>query len=131
MKLNLSLRLRLTLFYTFVSAMILLAGGVIVFFAVRSSIHQSLDESLADAASLAANEIVGSDGKSKPEIQNYATSLAANEILSSDGKPKPETQVEIVQERLPGSTKILIYDQDKKLTDQIGKPKINPPLVPG
>ena len=131
MKLNLSLRLRLTLFYTFISAMILLAGGVIVFFAVRSSIHQSLDASLADAASLAANEIVGTDGKSKPEIQVNTASLAANEIVNNDGNPKPETHVEIVQERLPGSTKILIYNQDKKLTDQIGKPKINPPLVPG
>ena len=46
MKLN--LRLRLTLFYALVSATILLLGGVVVFAAVRSSIHQNLDDGLRD-----------------------------------------------------------------------------------
>ena len=65
MKLN--LRLRLTLFYALVSATILLLGGVVVFAAVRSSIHQNLDDGLRDAAGLAISQL--SSDESTPQVE--------------------------------------------------------------
>ena len=109
---NLSLRLRLTLFYTLVSAMILLIGGLVVFVAVRSSIRQALDDSLLDAAHLAASEIVGSEPLPKLDTP-------------------VDTQVDSVQARLPGSTVLLVFDQNKKLTDRLGQPRVSAPLQAG
>jgi signal transduction histidine kinase len=103
-----NLRWRLTFFYALVSASILTLGGVVVFAALRSSIHQNLDESLRDAAGLAISQLSG-----------------------DESNPQVVTESEKLQARLPGATVLLVYDNAKHLTDRVGTPPVNAPLEAG
>ena len=104
---RLSLRWRLTLFYGGVLAVVLGLVGVAVFFALRSSVHQTLDDSLREAASVAATQLVG------------------------DELPQSDPKSELVEAKLPGRTVLLVYDKSGRLTDRIGLPRVSAPLEPG
>ena len=104
-----SLRWRLTLFYGALLAIVLLIVGVAVFAALRGSVHQTLDESLQDAARLAASQLAGDEGK----VQLLE---AANDRL---------------QAQLPSATSFVIYDAAGRVTDRVGAARVNLPLSAG
>ncbi len=106
---RLSLRWRLTLFYGGLLATVLLLVGVAVFFALRSSVHQTLDESLRDAATLAASQLAGDEGK--PQFSDPVSDR--------------------FEARLAGATVLLVYDKAGRVTDRIGTPRVKVPLEPG
>ncbi len=103
-----NLRFRLTFFYALVSFTILLLGGFVVFAAVRSSIHQNLDDSLRDAASLAVSQLSG-----------------------DESKPQVATESEKLQAKLPGATVLLVFNQNKILVDRLGSSLVTAPLEAG
>lgn len=108
MRSRLSLRWRLTLFYAGVLAAVLGLVGVVVFFALRSSVHQTLDDSLREAANVAATQLIGDES---PQLS--------------------DPRSELIEAKLPGRTVLLVYDKTGRLTDRIGTPRVRAPLEPG
>jgi signal transduction histidine kinase len=105
----LSLRLRLTLFYGALLAVVLTLVGVAVYVALRSSVRATLDSALRDATSLAVSQLSGDEGKPK----------------FSD----PETDA--FQSRLPSTTALVVYDRNGQITDRIGPRRVQARLEPG
>lgn len=102
-----SLRWRLTLYYAVLSALTLLLGGGALFLALRSSLRQALDNSLQDAAGIAASQIGG---------DAFAPANSSEEFLLT---------------RLPDSTVLLVFDTRGKVADRLGKPPVSAPLQAG
>jgi len=102
----LSLRWRLTLYYAAISAGLLLLGSVILFLVLRSTLQQTLDDSLREAVAIAASQL-GSD----------------------EAKVRESTDVFLT--RLPGATVLLVYDAKGNLTDRFGTPPVQTALQPG
>jgi signal transduction histidine kinase len=106
---HLSLRWRLTLFYALLSSMILLVTGSIFFFSLRTSLHEMLDNSLHDAASLAASQLTGDEGQPKFS----------------------ETDSEALQREVQGETTLVVFNAKQKQTDRLGRARVTAPLEVG
>jgi signal transduction histidine kinase len=105
---RLSLRLKLTLFYGLISGLILALGGLVLFVALRESLHQSFDDSLREAAQLAVSQLGG-----------------------DEGVPRLETEGQRFQASLPGATTLTVYDRQGRPIDRFGTSKVSAPLEPG
>ncbi len=106
---RLNLRWRLTLFYGSLLAAVLIVVGVVVYLALRSSVHATLDGSLREAASLAASQLTGDEAK--PQFSD------------------PETDA--FQSRVSSATVLIVYDRNGKVTDRIGVPRARVALQAG
>jgi signal transduction histidine kinase len=106
---HLSLRWRLTLFYALLSSMILLVTGSIFFFSLRTSLHEMLDNSLHDAASLAASQLTGDEGQPKFS----------------------ETDAESLQREVQGETTLVVFNAKQQQTDRLGRTRVTAPLEVG
>jgi signal transduction histidine kinase len=106
---HLTLRWRLTLFYTLLSSMILLVTGSVFFFSLRASLREMLDNSLHDAASLAASQLTGDEGQPKFS----------------------ETDAESLQREVPGETTLVVFNAKQNQTDRLGRARVTAPLEVG
>ena len=106
---HLTLRWRLTLFYALLSSTILLVTGSVFFFSLRASLREMLDESLHDAASLAASQLTGDEGQPKFS----------------------ETDAESLQREVQGETTLVVFNAAKKQTDRLGRARVTAPLNSG
>ncbi|GGR31716.1 HAMP domain-containing sensor histidine kinase [Deinococcus ruber] len=106
---RLTVRWRLTLFYALVSSVILMLSASLIFFSLQSSLQQGLDASLQEAAAIAASQLSGDEN----------TSLTG------------ENAGDRVQSQLPGSTVVQVFNEQGRLTDQLGVPRKRTPLVAG
>ena len=102
-----TLRWRLTLYFTLVSAFMLALAGLGFYVSLHSSLNRSLDDSLIEAASLAASQLSG-DGE------------APSQFSSGDAQE--------FDKRLRGVTSLLLYSSKGQLTDHFG-PKRAPALL--
>ena len=103
-----SLRWRLTLYYSAISALIVLLAGVAFFIVLRQSLQTSLDISLREAAALAASELID-------EQRGQFT----------------ETQMDILLKQLSGNTTLLVFNAEEQELEQVGQLIITAPLVEG
>lgn len=104
-----SLRWRLTLYYSAVSAVILLIGGLAFFFALRQSLRQFLDDSLREA-----------------------TTFAASQLGGDERKPRfTEAENDLFQTRLPGSIVLRLFEPSGQETDRFGISRVKAPLIEG
>jgi signal transduction histidine kinase len=106
---HLSLRWRLTLFYALLSSAILFVTGSIFFFSLRASLREMLDNSLHDAASLAASQLTGDEGQPKFS----------------------ETDAESLQREVQGETTLVVFNAKQKQTDRLGRARVTAPLEVG
>jgi signal transduction histidine kinase len=106
---HLTLRWRLTLFYALLSSAILLVTGSVFFFSLRASLREMLDNSLHDAASLAASQLTGDEGQPKFS----------------------ETDAESLQREVQGETTLVVFNAAKKQTDRLGRARVTAPLEVG
>lgn len=100
-----SLRWRLTLYYAVVTVGMVLLGGLVLFQVLRSTLRQTLDDSLRQAAAIAASQLAGDEARTE-----------APDLLVA---------------RLPGATVLLVYDAGGNLTDRYGTPLVSAPLTAG
>jgi len=105
-----SLRWRLTLFYTLVSALMLSLAGLGFYVSLHSSLNRSLDDSLREAARLAASQL-GGDGE------------APTQFSSGDAQE--------FDRRLSGVTSLLLYTSKGQLSDHFGPNRAPAPLEVG
>ena len=101
-----SLRWRLTLYYTLISAVLLGLGTLILYGVLSFSLRKTLDDSLREAAVIAASQ------------------LGAEDVLAQEIN-------DIFVSRLPGATVIQIYDKTGRLIDRFGTPAVKAPLQMG
>jgi two-component system, OmpR family, sensor kinase len=102
-----TLRLRLTLFYTLLVAVILAASGVSLHFLFRRNLYQTLDNSLQEAANLLGH-------------------------LTLDPEEAPALQDEEDNLQLPADLTALLFDNNGNLLDSLGRlPQPLPSLAPG
>ena len=106
---HLTLRWRLTLFYALLSSTILLVTGSVFFFSLRASLREMLDNSLHDAASLAASQLTGDEGQPKFS----------------------ETDAESLQREVQGETTLVVFNAKQKQTDRLGRARVTAPLKVG
>jgi signal transduction histidine kinase len=106
---HLTLRWRLTLFYALLSSMILLVTGTVFFLSLRASLREMLDNSLHDAASLAASQLTGDEGQPKFS----------------------ETDSEALQREVQGETTLVVFNAKQKQTDRLGRARVTAPLEVG
>jgi signal transduction histidine kinase len=106
---HLTLRWRLTLFYALLSSAILLVTGSVFFFSLRASLREMLDNSLHDAASLAASQLTGDEGQPKFS----------------------ETDAESLQREVQGETTLVVFNTKQKQTDRLGRTRVTAPLEVG
>jgi signal transduction histidine kinase len=106
---HLTLRWRLTLFYALLSSAILLVTSSVFFFSLRTSLHEMLDNSLHDAASLAASQLTGDEGQPKFS----------------------ETDAESLQREVQGETTLVVFNAKQNQTDRLGRARVTAPLVVG
>jgi signal transduction histidine kinase len=106
---HLTLRWRLTLFYALLSSAILLVTSSIFFFSLRTSLHEMLDNSLHDAASLAASQLTGDEGQPKFS----------------------ETDAESLQREVQGETTLVVFNAKQNQTDRLGRARVTAPLEAG
>ncbi|MBF6596531.1 MAG: HAMP domain-containing histidine kinase [Thermaceae bacterium] len=104
-----SLRWKLTLYYSAVSALILLMGGMGFYLVLRQNLRAALDDSLREAATLAASQLGGDE--QKPQFSAAET--------------------DTLLQRLPGATVLLVFNAKGQLVDQIGTSRTRAPLVEG
>ncbi len=103
-----NLRWRLTLYYTALSALILVLAGVSFFVVLKQSLQTTLDKSLRDAAELAASQL-------RDEVKGTFT----------------ESETDLILERLVGDSVLLVKDPKGTIVDGVGTPPIEAPLVEG
>ncbi|PZA06675.1 MULTISPECIES: ATP-binding protein [unclassified Meiothermus] len=101
-----SLRWRLTLYYTGISAGLLLLGSLVLFLVLRTTLRQTLDDSLREAVALAASEL-------------------------DHDKPRAAGTIELFLTRLPGATVLLVYSAQGALIESYGVPPVRPAPAPG
>ncbi len=102
-----TLRLRLTLFYTLLVAVVLVASGIGLHFLLRRNLYQNLDNSLREAANLLSN-------------------------LTIDPEEAPTLQDEEENLQLPTDLSALLFDKDGRLSSSLGRvPQPLPSLEPG
>jgi signal transduction histidine kinase len=106
---HLTLRWRLTLFYALLSSAILLVTGSVFFFSLQASLREMLDNSLHDAASLAASQLTGDEGQPKFS----------------------ETDAESLQREVQGETTLVVFNAKQKQTDRLGRARVTAPLEAG
>jgi signal transduction histidine kinase len=106
---HLTLRWRLTLFYALLSSAILCVTGTVFFLSLRNSLHEMLDNSLHDAASLAASQLTGDEGQPKFS----------------------ETDSEALQREVQGETTLVVFNATQKQTDRLGRARVTAPLEVG
>ena len=106
---RINLRWRLTLFYAVLSSAILLVTGSVFFFSLRTSLRDMLDNSLRDAASLAASQLTGDEGQPKFS----------------------ETDAESLQREVQGETTLVVFSAKQKQTDRLGRARVTAPLEVG
>lgn len=104
-----SLRWKLTLYYSAVSALILLMGGMGFYLVLRQNLRAALDDSLREAATLAASQLGGDE--QKPQFSAAET--------------------DTLLQRLPGATVLLVFNAQGQLVDRIGISRTRAPLVEG
>lgn len=104
-----TLRWRLTLYYSAVSALILLAGGLAFFLTLRQNLRHTLDTSLQNAVTVAVSQLGGDEPSPKFS----------------------ETEAESLLENLPGSIVLLVLDPKGQELDRVGTPRVKAPLVEG
>jgi signal transduction histidine kinase len=103
-----SLRWRLTLYYSALSALIVVLSGVAFFVVLRQSLQNTLDTSLQDAAELAAGQ------------------------LSDEQSGKfTEAQTDTLLERLSGGTTLTVFDNQGEEIDHVGQARVRAALVEG
>jgi signal transduction histidine kinase len=103
-----SLRWRLTLFYGLLLGVVLLLIGIVVYLALRSSLHDTLDQDLRDAAALAATQLVGEEDQFT------------------------DAQTDALQAKVSSATTLVVYDRTGRITDRIGSlPAQHNALQPG
>ncbi len=117
-----NLRWRLTLFYGAVSAAILLIGGAALYFSLRSSLYQFLDESLRNAVMSVARRYEANPGRGP----------------SFDGNPDPHHQdgngkrpPDGFRPRLAGDTILTVFDANGQTSTDLDTSPVNAPLEPG
>ncbi len=103
-----SLRLKLTLFYALISALILALGTAVLFVALRQSLYQSFDDALREAADLAISQLGG-----------------------QESNPRLETEGQRFQPSQAGATSLAVFDQHGQLLDRFGDFKVQVKLEPG
>jgi signal transduction histidine kinase len=103
-----SLRWRLTLYYSALSAFIVVLSGVAFFVVLRQSLQTALDTSLHEVAELAANQ---RDGDADTELSEAET----NELL----------------EQLAGNTTLVAYNAQEQEMRRVGQIRLMAPLVEG
>jgi signal transduction histidine kinase len=103
-----SLRWRLTLYYSLLSALTVVLAGVAFFVVLRQSLQTTLDTSLRDAAQAAANQL-------RDEQQGKFS----------------EAQTDTLFERLVGGTSLHVFNNQGQLLDQVGTHPLEAPLVEG
>lgn len=101
-----SLRWRLTAYYTGISVGLLLLGSLVLFLLLRTTLRQTLDDSLREAVALAASQL-------------------------EHDKPRTAGTAELFLTRLPGATVLLIYSSQGVLIESYGVPPVRPAPVPG
>ncbi len=106
---RLNLRWRLTLFYAILSSIILVVTGAVFYLSLRASLREMLDNSLQDAASLAATQLTGDEGAAKFS----------------------EKDTETLQQELQGETTLVVLGADGKQTDRLGRARVSAPLSVG
>jgi signal transduction histidine kinase len=104
----LSLRLKLTLFYALISALILALGTAVLFVSLRQSLYQSFDDALREAAQLAISQLGG-----------------------QETNPRLETEGQRFQPSQAGATSLAVFDQHGQLLDRFGDFKVQVKLEPG
>ncbi len=106
---HLSLRWRLTLYYAAVWALILVAGSLAFLIGLRSNLTRALDDNLHEAALLAATQLGGDE--------------AAEEVGSTENSN--------LGRKLPGATTMLVFDEQRRITDRLGNLKLPAPSGKG
>lgn len=101
-----SLRWRLTAYYTGISVGLLLLGSLVLFLLLRTTLRQTLDGSLREAVALAASQL-------------------------EHDKPRTAGTAELFLTRLPGATVLLVYSSQGVLIESYGVPPVRPAPVPG
>lgn len=102
-----TLRLRLTLFYTLLVALVLAASGLGLYLLLARSLHRSLDASLREAADL-------------------LNALVQNE----DGTPSLKPEHEETTLKLPADLVAMIIDSAGRKVDQLGRSPSGPVVSP-
>ncbi|MCX7739561.1 MAG: ATP-binding protein [Meiothermus sp.] len=100
-----SLRLRLTAYYGLVTLALLLLSGAVLYRVFHSALHQTLDESLRETATLAAAEL-------------------------QIGAPLPGDSNQL-QSRFPGATVLIVYDRQGHALLRLGEPWVQVELTTG
>lgn len=96
-----SLRLRLTLYYGLVLVAFLLLSGAVFYGVFRSALHQTLDDSLRETATITAAEFrIGSPAESTSGLQRRFPGATALTLYDAQGKPlwrlgEPWVEVEL------------------------------------
>jgi signal transduction histidine kinase len=101
-----SLRWRLTLYYSALSTLIVVLGGVAFFVVLRQSLHNTLDTSLREAAELAASQ------RNDEQIEEF-TEAQTGELL----------------EHLSGNTTLVVFNAQQQELSRIGQLRLVAPLV--
>ncbi len=102
-----SLRWRLTLYYAAITGLILLLTVTALLWALKTRLHQALDDSLRSAAAAAVSQL-------------------NNNNFGFWGNSFP-----LFLTRLPGSTVLLVYNRQGTLMDLFNRPPVRAPLQPG
>jgi signal transduction histidine kinase len=103
-----SLRWRLTLYYSALSAFIIVLAGVAFFAVLRQSLQSALDTSLRGAAELAAEQLSEEQGEAFTEEQT-------GELL----------------EHLSGNTTLVVLNTEGQERERVGQIRITAPLIQG
>lgn len=103
-----SLRWRLTLYYSGLSALIIVLAGITIFVVLRQSLRTSLDKSLQDAADFAVGQL-------REEQDELFTEEQESEVL----------------ERLSGNATLIIFNAQGQELVRIGQIRLTAPLVEG
>jgi signal transduction histidine kinase len=109
-----SLRWRLTLYYSALSALIVVLGGVAFFVVLRQNLQTTLDTSLREATELAASQL-----GEEPQFGDG----------QSEGFTKAQTDE--LLEHLAGSGTLVIFNAQKQELDQVGQLRLTAPLIEG
>jgi signal transduction histidine kinase len=124
---RLSLRWRLTLFYSLGAVLILLAGSLALLFGLRVSVYQLLDQSLEQAAQLLNRRFDGVEF-GPPRSGQRRSGLS---IPGPDSGPKAGPKSDPSRPRLPGDTTLSVFTAQGMAEPEFDASPVNAPLEPG
>jgi signal transduction histidine kinase len=124
---GLSLRWRLTLFYSVGAVLILLAGSLALLFGLRLSVYQLLDQSLEQATQSVDKRF---DGQPRPPRSDGRGTVGSNPSSSSPSRSSPSRSNQ-TRPRLPGDTSLSVFSSTGVADAEFDASPVNAPLEAG